>query len=164
MDETALLDQWKTNPRVDDIMGYLQKRIDDRRRSGILYDDEIRTELGFWLTEVLAGRPSGESTLQHYLSMTGEWRLQLHPSLSTHRGLIGRIFLWIKKRILYPPLRWIIEQNEMNAARQDHLNLSLLNILEETILENGRLKARVARLEKASAERTPPGPGEPPQP
>ena len=67
MDEPALLDKWKTAPRVDDIMRYLQKRIDARRRTGILFDDEIRTELGVWLTEVLADRPADESTLQHYL-------------------------------------------------------------------------------------------------
>jgi len=43
---SRLLDKWKTAPRVDDIMRYLQKRIDARRRTGILFDDEIRTELG----------------------------------------------------------------------------------------------------------------------
>jgi hypothetical protein len=164
MNETALLLQWKTAPRVDDIMRYIQKRIDDRRRTGILFDDEIRTELGIWLTEVLADRPAYESTLQHYLDTLGEWRLQLHPHLGTHRGRIGNLFVWIKKRILAPPLRWIVEQVEVNAWRQDRLNQSLMRILEETVVENGRLKARVARLEKAEAERTAPAAEETPAP
>jgi hypothetical protein len=155
MKDAAPLEQWKTAPRVDDIMRYIQKRIDDRRRTGILFDDEIRTELGIWLTEVLADRPVYDSTLQHYMDTLGDWRLQLHPHLATHRGLAGRIFLWIKRRILYPPMRWIVEQVEANAWRQDRLNLNLMRILEETVVENGRLKARVARLEQAEAERSP---------
>ncbi len=164
MNEPALLEKWKTAPRVDDIMRYLQKRIDHRRSNGILFDDEIRTELGIWLTEVLADRPADESTLQHYLDTLGEWRLQLHPHLATHRGLPGKVFVWIKKRILYPPLRWIVEQVEVNAWRQDRLNMAMLRVLEETVIENGRLKARVARLEKAEAERSAPAPEETPVP
>ncbi len=160
MNESALLEKWKMAPRVDDIMRYLQKRIDERRRTGILFDDEIRTELGIWLIEVLADRPADESTLQHYLDTLGEWRLQLHPRLATHRGLPGKVFVWIKKRILYPPLRWIVEQVEVNAWRQDRLNLTLLRVLEETVVENGRLKARVAVLERIEAERSAPKPGE----
>jgi hypothetical protein len=164
MKDAALLEQWKTAPRVDDIMRYIQKRIDDRRRTGILYDDEIRTELGIWLTEVLADRPAYDSTLQHYMDTLGDWRLQLHPHLGTHRGRIGRIFVWIKHRLIYPPLRWIVEQVEVNAWRQDRLNLNLMRILEETVVENGRLKARVARLEQAEAERSPAPPEEKPGP
>jgi hypothetical protein len=145
-------------------MAYVQKRIEQRRKGGIIFDDEIRTELGIWLTEVLADRQANESTLQHYLDTLGEWRLQLHPHLATHRGLPGKVFVWIKKRILYPPLRWIVEQVEVNARRQDRLNLALLRVLEETVIENGRLKARVARLEKAEADRSAPAPEETPVP
>jgi hypothetical protein len=164
MTDASLMEKWKTAPSVDEIMRHIQRRIETRRRTGILFDDEIRTELGIWLTEVLADRPAYESTLQHYLDTLGEWRLQLHPHLATHRGPAGKVFVWIKKRILYPPLRWIVEQVEVNAWRQDRLNLSLMRILEETVVENGRLKARVARLEKAEAERSAPAPGETPTP
>jgi hypothetical protein len=148
MKNDPVLEKWKSSPNVDDIMACVQKRIEERRKGGILYDDEIRAETGMWLTEVLIDRTHEDSALRHYLDTIGEWRQQLHPNFSTHRGFFGRIFLWIKKKILYPPFRWIVEQGEVNAWRQDRLNLSLLDLIEELALENGRLKARLAKLEK----------------
>jgi hypothetical protein len=145
---SPLLEKWKSSPHVDDIMAYVQKRIEERRKGGVLYDDEIRAETGMWLSEVLVDRAHEDSALRHYLDTIGEWRQQLHPNLSTHRGFFGRVFLWIKKKILSPPFRWIIEQVEVNAWRQDRLNLSLLDLIEELAMENGRLKARLAKLEK----------------
>ena len=148
MEASALLEKWKTSPHVDDIMAFVQKRIEERRKGGVLYDDEIRSETGLWLSEVLVDRAREDSALRHYLDTIGDWRQQLHPNFSTHRGFFGRIFLWIKRKILYPPFRWIVEQNEVNAWRQDRLNLSVLDLIEELAMENGRLKARIAKLEK----------------
>jgi hypothetical protein len=159
MDTQAPLDKWKTSPNVDEIMAFIQRKIDERRRGGVLYDDEIRAETAIWLSELLVDQAHGESSIQHYLDTVGDWRLLLHPNFSTHRGRIGRLALWFKKRILYPPLRWIVEHGEANAWRQDRLNLMLLNLIEEMALETGRLKARLARLEKERApSETPPPP------
>lgn len=158
MNETGLFEKWKTTPDVDEIMSYIRKRIDDRRRGGVLYEDEVRSEASLWLTEVLIERSYGESSLQHYLDTLGDWRMQLHPNFSTHRGPVGRLFVWVKKRLLHPPLRWIVEQVEVNAWRQDRLNIQLLNLLEETAWEIGRLKSRLSRLEREAENRSDEGP------
>ncbi len=161
MDAAALFAKWKTSPDVDEIMAYIQNRIEERRRGGVLFEDEVRAEAGLWLSEVLIERAQTDSTLQHYLDTIGEWLMQLHPNFSTHRGGFGRILVWIKKRILRPPMRWLVEQVESNAWRQDRLNLQLLSLLEEMAWEIGRLKSRLARLEKGAAETPPEGPAPP---
>ena len=148
METSVLLDKWKTSPEVDEIMAHLRKQIEERHAGGRYGRDELRRETALWLSEVMSGPASGESALHHYLDTIGEWRMQLHPNFSTHRGRIGRVFVWLKKRVLYPPLRWIVEVVEVNAWRQDRLNISLLNLLEEMALEIGRLRARLDRLER----------------
>jgi len=159
MDKDALPDKWKNSPDVREIMTYLRGRIAERHASGSLEPDEIRSETAVWLAEVMSERPAGESVLRHYLDTIGSWRLQLHPNFSSHRGWIGRVLVWIKRRVLYPPLRWVVEVVEVNAWRQDRLNEAYLNLLEEMALEIGRLRARLDRLagDRDASPPSPPG-------
>lgn len=148
MDERTLFERWSESPDVDEIMARLRDRIETRRRGGALYEDEIRSEASLWLSEILVERDEGETALQQQLDSLGEWRPMLHPNFSTHRGPIGRFGVWVKRRILLPPLRWLLEPVEANAWRQDRLNVRLLRLAEEMAREIGRLKSRLARLEK----------------
>jgi len=77
----------------------------------------------------------------------------LHPNFTTHRGFVGRLGLWVKKRLLLPPLRWLVEPVEANAWRQDRLNVRLLRRVEEMAAEIGRLKSRLAKLEKGGPDK-----------
>lgn len=158
------LDKWKISPKVEEIMAHLRKRIEERHAGGACSRDEIRGETAIWLADVMSNRLSDDSVLQNYLDTLGLWRLQLHPNFSSHRGGIGRVLVWLKKRVLYPPLRWIVEVVEVNAWRQDRLNLSLLNLLEEMALEIGRLRARLDSLERTGVRSEPPSPADPPKP
>lgn len=146
MNKDALLEKWAAAPDVPEIMSYLRERIARRQASGRDDRDEIRSETAVWLAEVMSRDRSAESVLRHQLDTAGEWRLQLHPNFTTHRGRLGRILVWVKRRLLYPPLRWIVEVVEVNAWRQDRMNASTLNLLEEMALEIGRLRAKVDRL------------------
>jgi hypothetical protein len=148
MDEKALFARWTSSPDVDEIMAHLRGRIEARRRGGALYEDEIRSEASLWLSEILVERDEDATALHQQLDALGEWRPMLHPNFTTHRGLAGRIGLWVKRRILRPPLRWLVEPVEANAWRQDRLNVRLLRLVEEMAAEIGRLKSRLARLEK----------------
>jgi hypothetical protein len=152
MDEGDLLEKWKTSPDVEEIMLQIRRGIEERRAGGSYSRNELRSETAIWLSEVMSSRASGESILHHHLDTVGQWRMQLHPNFSSHRGWIGRVLVSIKKHILYPPLRWVVEFIEVNAWRQDRLNVSLLNLLEEMALEIGLLRARLDRLEQAKAE------------
>jgi hypothetical protein len=62
------------------------QRVNDRRRGGVLYEDEIRSETAIWLSEVMVDKSHDDSTIQHYLDTVGDWRLQLHPNFTTHRA------------------------------------------------------------------------------
>lgn len=161
MDEKERLDLWTASPDVDEIMAFLRDKIESRRRGGVLYEDEIRSEASLWLSEVLIERAAGESSLHQQLDSLDDWRLQLHPNFSTHRGRIGRLAIWFKKHILLPPMRWLVEPVESNAWRQDRLNIKLLHLLEEMAWEIGRLKSRLARLEKGRPDDSSQGPGRP---
>ncbi|MDD8027679.1 MAG: hypothetical protein PHI34_14350 [Acidobacteriota bacterium] len=154
MDEKASLERWTESPDVDEIMAFLRGRIEARRRGGALYEDEIRSEASLWLSEILVERDEGETALHQQLDSLGDWRPMLHPNFSTHRGFIGRIGVWVKKHVLLPPLRWLVEPVEANAWRQDRLNVRLLRLVEEMAREIGRLKARLAKLEKETPEKT----------
>lgn|GEM_PF-4927436 len=148
MDEKESLARWADAPDVDEIMARLRGRIEARRRGGALYEDEIRSEASLWLSEILVERDEDSTALHQQLDALGDWRPMLHPNFTTHRGLIGRLGLWIKQRILLPPLRWLVEPVEANAWRQDRLNVRLLRLVEEMAAEIGRLKSRLAGLEK----------------
>jgi septal ring factor EnvC (AmiA/AmiB activator) len=152
MDEKALLESWASTPDVDEIMAFIRDRIEARRRGGVLYEDEVRSEASLWLSEILIERAASESSLHQQLDSLGDWRLQLHPNFTSHRGRIGRLGVWVKRRILLPPLRWLLEPVESNAWRQDRLNIKLLHLIEEMAWEIGRLKSRLARLEKSRTE------------
>lgn len=151
-----MLERWASAPDVDEIMAFIRDRIEARRRGGVFYEDEVRSEASLWLSEILIERAAGESSLHQQLDSLGDWRLQLHPNFTTHRGRVGRLGVWVKRRILLPPLRWLLEPVESNAWRQDRLNVKLLHLIEEMAWEIGRLKSRLARLEKAG----PAGPAE----
>jgi hypothetical protein len=115
-----------------------------------------------WLADVMNNNRTDDSVLQDYLDTLGQWRLQLHPNFSSHRGRFGRMLVWLKKYVLYPPLRWVVEIIEVNAWRQDRLNASLLNLVEEMALEIGRLRARLDSLERADRRSDEPSPAGPP--
>lgn len=72
-------------------------------------------------------------------------RLKTHLTLSSHRSVLGRPIVGIKRRVLMPLLRWLYEFNVDNLRRQERINRMLFACIEELAIENARLRGDVER-------------------
>ena len=87
-----------------------------------------------------------------------EWRLQTHLTFSSHRGALGGVIVWAKRRILLPLTRWLYEYSLENFKRQDRVNRMLFACIEELAIENANLArqlqdCRIAGLQEVKANK-----------
>ena len=57
-----------------------------------------------------------------------DWRLQTHLTFSSHRGALGGLIVWTKRRILLPLTRWLYEYSLENFKRQERVNRDALRL------------------------------------
>ena len=91
-----------------------------------------------------------------------DWRLETHLNFSSHRGALGGLIVWTKRRILLPLTRWLYEYSLENFKRQERVNRMLFASSEELAIENAKLTRqlqnyRIAELQKVKAEGKPSG-------
>lgn len=134
------------------LMDDIERDVRNRLRRHILkrggapeYEDEalferVRAVLGRAIDE----RNADALLLPELLDSDVEWELQTHLRLTTHRPVVGRVILFVKRRLLLPMTRWLFEYSQENFRRQDHLNRVLFACIEELALENARLRRDVA--------------------
>jgi hypothetical protein len=90
-----------------------------------------RSERGLLLPELL---PDGD-----------EWRLDTSVRLSSHRPVIGPAIVFVKRRLLLPLVRWLVEYNRENVRRQQRVNQLFAACIEELAVENARLRRELNR-------------------
>jgi hypothetical protein len=138
--------------RVDDVMSDIEREVRTRLRRHLIkrggaaeYEDEAIFEaVHTVLTRAVDERNLDATLLPELLDTDVEWRLRTHLELSTHRPAVGRVILFIKRRLLLPLTRWLFEYSQENFRRQDHLNRVLFACIEELALENARLRKSIA--------------------
>ena len=128
-----------------DVRNRLRRHI-IRRGGAAEYEDEaiferVRAVLGRAVDE----RNPGALLLPELLDSDVEWELQTHLRLTTHRPVVGRLILLVKRRLLLPMTRWLFEYSQENFRRQDRLNRILFACIEELALENARLRRDLQR-------------------
>jgi hypothetical protein len=74
-----------------------------------------------------------------------EWRVDAPLRFSTHRPVLGRAILFLKKRLLFPLNRWLYEYSRDRLARQHQVNVTLFACLEALAIENARLRQELER-------------------
>lgn len=72
-----------------------------------------------------------------------EWDLQTRLRIESHRPVLGRLLVALKRHLLLPPLRWLYEYSQGNFARQRTINRTLFAYLEILARENVRLRAEL---------------------
>ena len=83
-----------------------------------------------------------------------EWRLDTGLRLSSHRPVAGPAIVFVKRRLLLPLMRWLLDYSRENFRRQQRLNRILAACIEELAIENARLRRELAGLKNGTmAER-----------
>jgi hypothetical protein len=134
--------------RIDAVMGEIERDVRARLRRHVLkrggaadyQDAQLFESVRAVLARAVDERNLDAMLLPELLDTDVEWRLQTHLSLTTHRPAVGRVILFVKRRVLLPLTRWLFEYSQDNFRRQDHLNRLLIACIEELALENARLR------------------------
>jgi len=130
------------------LMDDIERDVRNRLRRHILkrggareYEDEaiferVRAVLGRAVDE----RNADALLLPELLDSDVEWELQTHLGLTTHRPVLGRVILFVKRRLLLPLTRWLFEYSQENFRRQQRINAVLFACVEDLAIENARLR------------------------
>jgi hypothetical protein len=104
------------------------------------------------LARALEQRDRQSLLLPELLDDEDEWRVNPSLRLASHRPIAGGTIIWLKQKLLLPLTRWLYDYSRENFARQERLNFALMACVQELVVENVRLAARVAALEHGSAD------------
>lgn len=144
----------------------IEDEVRRQRRARILArggPDDYRHEAVFEIVERVLRRAVDQRDLQallipEILDADQPWELELPLKFETHRPVVGRLILFVKKRILHPLMYWLYEYSLENFRRQQRVNRLLFAAVEELAIEYAKLRLRLESLEDAAgdaAESTP---------
>lgn len=74
------------------------------------------------------------------------WRLQTAMRYQSHRGRVGGVIIFVKRRVLMPVFRWLFEYSRDNFERQRRMNEVLCACVQDLAVETARLRREVRRL------------------
>jgi hypothetical protein len=145
----ALPSQSDKNERVDvtavmaDLQGRVRAQVRERlAKSGSpeLADPAVFDEVARVFCRGLDARDRGELLLPELLPDEEDWRVDVPLRLTTHRPVVGGLFVFVKRRLLLPLNRWLYEYTREHFRRQHQVNLVLFACLESLAIENARLR------------------------
>ena len=73
------------------------------------------------------------------------WRLETAMRYQSHRQGAGAANIFIKRRLLMPVLRWLVEYSRDNFERQRRVNRVLFACVQELAVETARLRQELER-------------------
>ena len=131
----ALMDDIERDVR-NRLRRHILKRGGARRVQDEALFERVRAVLGRAIDE----RNADALLLPELLDSDVEWELQTHLRLTTHRPVVGRVILFVKRRLLLPMTRWLFEYSQENFRRQQRINAVLFACIEDLAIENARLR------------------------
>jgi hypothetical protein len=137
-----------TDVSVDAVMADLHERVRGRLRERLLSHGASRAFEDPLLFEEV------ERLLPELLGDRETWRLQTAMRYESHRTSgVASVFIFVKRRLLMPMLRWMFEYSRDNFERQRRVNDVLFAVVQELAIENARLRRDVKALSEASSPR-----------
>ena len=130
----------------DDLRRQLRQQLLNRGGALEYRDDELFAAVERVLRRAVEVRRQGALVLPALLSDDEEWELRTHLRFSSHRPIIGKLIVLVKRRVLLPVTRWLYEYSLHNFRRQQAINRVLFACLEELAIENARLRQDLRRL------------------
>ena len=142
--------------RVAEVMRDIEDRVRRDRRTRLVarggpseyQDQETFDRVEHVLRRALESRDPDVLLLPELVADDHDWRLQTHLTFSSHRGAIGGVIVWAKRRILLPLTRWLYEYSLENFKRQERVNRALFACVEELAIENATLRREVQQLQE----------------
>jgi hypothetical protein len=121
-----------------DVREALRRRVTEHGGAAEYADPRLFERVWSLLGHAADGRSLNFLLLPELLD--DDWDLKTDLRLSTHRPFLGPIILLVKRRVLLPLSRWLLEYSRENFRRQQHLNRILFACIEELAIENARLR------------------------
>jgi hypothetical protein len=123
-----------------DVRNRLRRHIIKRGGAAEYEDEAIFERVSALLGRAVDERNPDALLLPELLDSDAEWELQTHLRLTTHRPVVGRLILLVKRRLLLPMTRWLFEYSQENFRRQQRINAVLFACIEDLAIENARLR------------------------
>jgi hypothetical protein len=151
-----------TDVSVDAVMADLHERVRGRLRERLLShgasrafeDPALFEEVERLLEAATATGDARTLLLPELLGDRETWRLQTAMRYESHRTSgVAAVFIFVKRRLLMPMLRWMFEYSRDNFERQRRVNDVLFAVVQELAIENARLRRDVKALSEASSPR-----------
>jgi hypothetical protein len=112
-------------------------------------DDQLFTDVDAIFRQALSNDDPGALVLPALLP--DDWHPELSLRLSSHRGGLGAVIVFIKRRVLLPINRWLFEYTLENFRRQQRTNLALMACLQTLAVEHVRLRRELEAREPGAA-------------
>ena len=150
-------------------MAELHGRVRERLRSQVIedggpeaFDDPVLfAEVESVLRAAASTPDTARLILPELLGEPHTWRLTTSIRYQSHRsGGAASLFMWVKRRVLMPVMRWMYEYSRDNFERQRRINHVLFACLQELAVETAQLRRDVRQLSTspAASGRTDPHP------
>ena len=126
--------------RVDRLMQELEDDIrGERRRRMIAHggapeyrDPELFADVEATFRRVLDHRDLEALLLPDLLDDPDDYTLQLRLRYASHRPLVGRLLMFVKRKVLLPISRWLYEYSLENFRKQQRVNRLLFACIEDS--------------------------------
>jgi hypothetical protein len=134
---------------VERLLADVHNRIEERRKSGLYTEEELRFIAERPLEAALTGRELRADLVDEFRARDGQWNFAFDPETlyRSSRGLVGRA-LETARHVLRPVQKLFWNPNPMIAAlsRQSDLNRLSVHLLHNLALELSRLNLEVQEL------------------
>jgi hypothetical protein len=134
---------------VDAVMSELHDRVHRQLRerlllhgaSSALADPVVFAEVEQLLQSAVALGDAEALLLPELLGDRDSWRLRTSMRYESHRSAgVASLFIFVKRRVMMPLLRWLFEYSRDNFERQQRVNHVLFACVQELAIENARLR------------------------
>ena len=129
-----------------DLRNQLRQQLLDRGGAREYTDEELFAVVERVLRHAVEARDHDALLLPALMSDEDEWELQTRLRFSSHRPVLGKLIVFLKRRVLLPVMRWLYEYSLENFRRQQRVNRVLFACIEELSIENARLRSDLRRL------------------
>ena len=133
----------------------VERRVEERRQSGLYTEDELRYIAERPLEPVLQARDVSAALLEELRARDAQWNYSFDPETlyRSSRGALGQV-LALSRRMLRPVQKLVWNPTPMIAAlsRQSDLNRFTAHLLHNLVLELTRLNLEVAELKNRNLQ------------
>jgi hypothetical protein len=133
----------------------VERRVEERRQSGLYTEDELRYIAERPLEPVLQARDVSAALLEELRARDAQWNYSFDPETlyRSSRGALGQV-LALSRRLLRPVQKLFWNPTPMIAAlsRQSDLNRFTAHLLHNLVLELTRLNLEVAELKNRNLQ------------